>query len=188
MAPRKDIIETCRVNHQGDPVALEPKTLYILRQSSPTPQILLSPFLHAARLDPDFINELLQELHDLSDWAQIFRTVRVTLTQTSGFVSHARHNEHQRFFSQPLRTPASPRAQSWLQVDVKTVRESEDDNDDDDDFVLAEEATIWDNLPKTPIVNLEGLSMEEECASGRWGYCKMPWPNMVPTKSSCILR
>jgi hypothetical protein len=110
------------VSHQGDPIVLEPKTFYVLRQTSPTPQILLSPLLHVARLDSDFVNELLQELHDLLDWAQIFCTVRLTLTQTHGLVSRASlHDEHQRFLSQPLRTPAGLRAQRRLQFDVEMV-------------------------------------------------------------------
>jgi hypothetical protein len=31
--------------------------------------------------------------------------------------------------------------------------------------VSAEEATLWDNIPETPVVDLEGLSTEEEQAS-----------------------
>jgi hypothetical protein len=121
MAPQREGIETCGISHCVDPVALEPKTLYILRQSSPTPQILLSPWLHAARLAPEFVQELLQELHYLSYWAQIFWTVRVTLTQAFGLVSRVSHDEHQRFLSQPLRTLASLRARSQLQFKVETV-------------------------------------------------------------------
>jgi hypothetical protein len=89
-------IETCGTSHHGDPVALEPKTFYILWQTSPSQQILLIPCLHASRLAAELIEELLQEQQDLSEWAQIFRTIQVTLTQTSGLVGHVSHKEHQR--------------------------------------------------------------------------------------------
>jgi hypothetical protein len=85
----------CMALHPGDPVVLEPKAFYILQHTSPSQQIRLIPWLHALRLAPKFINELLQEeQHDLSQWAQIFRTICVTLNQTSGLVSCASHEEH----------------------------------------------------------------------------------------------
>jgi hypothetical protein len=78
-----------------------------------------SVWLHATRLVPTFINKLLLELHDLSNWAQIFCTVWVTLTQTSGLVSCVSHDEHdQRFLSQPLQTS---QAQSRLQFNIQMV-------------------------------------------------------------------
>jgi hypothetical protein len=98
----------------------------------------------------------------LSEWAQIFRTICVTLTQTSGSVAHASHEKHnQIFLSQPLRTPAGPQARSRLQFDVETVPEV----DNDDEFFSAKEATLWDHIPETPEINLEGLLTEEERAS-----------------------
>jgi hypothetical protein len=75
MAPHGENIETCGTSHRGDPVALESKSFYILRQTSPSQQILASPFLHASRLTLEFVTELLQEQHDLSEWAQIFQII-----------------------------------------------------------------------------------------------------------------
>ena len=161
VASRGVNIETCGISHWGDPVALEPKTLYILRHTSPTPHILLSPCFDARRLTQEFLVELLQEQHDLSEWAQIFWTIRVTLSQTSGLLSHASHDEHQRFLNQPLRTPGGPRACTRLFA-VETVQESETE---DDNFVSATEASLWDNIPELPEVSIEQFSTEDERAS-----------------------
>jgi hypothetical protein len=95
VAPCGNNIETCGTSHRGDPV--EPRSFYILQQTSPSQQILLAPILHASRLTSEFTKELLQEQHDLSEWAQIFHTIHVTLTQTSGSVARASHKEFKDF-------------------------------------------------------------------------------------------
>jgi hypothetical protein len=41
------------------------------------------------------------------------------------------------------------------------------ETDNDDEFVSAKETTLWDHIPETPEVNLEGLSTKEERASSK---------------------